>query len=108
MSRNYNPYNNVLEIIDRAAALLECKKNDYEVLKYPEKELKVSVPVVMDDGNIEVFVGYRVQHSTLRGPAKGGIRFHYAVNMDEVKALAAWMTFNVQWLIYLMEEEKEE
>lgn len=93
MSRNYNPYNNVLEIIDRAAALLECKKNDYEVLKYPEKELKVSVPVVMDDGNIEVFVGYRVQHSTLRGPAKGGIRFHYAVNMDEVKALAAWMTF---------------
>ena len=93
MSQSYNPYDNVLSTINRAAALLGYEKNEYEVLKYPERELKVSIPVVMDDGNIRVFSGYRVQHSTLRGPAKGGIRFHHAVNMDEVKALAAWMTF---------------
>ena len=62
-------------------------------MKYPERELSVSVPVRMDDGSVKVFKGYRVQHSTVRGPAKGGIRYHQNVNLDEVKALSAWMTF---------------
>ena len=62
-------------------------------MKYPERELSVSVPVRMDDGSVKVFKGYRVQHSTVRGPAKGGIRYHQNVNLDDVKALTAWMTF---------------
>lgn len=89
----YNPYENVLKVMDEAAQILGYSESDIEPLKYPERELKVSVPVVMDDGNTRVFEGYRIQHSTSRGPAKGGIRFHPAVNNDEVKALAAWMTF---------------
>ena len=89
----YNPYENVLKVMDEAAQILGYSESDIEPLKYPERELKVSVPVEMDDGSIRVFEGYRVQHSTSRGPAKGGIRFHPAVNNDEVKALAAWMTF---------------
>ena len=63
------------------------------MLKHPERELKVALPIVRDNGKLEVFEGYRVQHSSLRGPCKGGIRFHQDVNVDEVKALAAWMTF---------------
>lgn len=89
----YNPYENVVGIIERAAGILCCKKSDYEMLKYPEKELKVSLPIIMDDGSIKVFTGYRVQHSTVRGPGKGGLRYHQDVNGDEVRALAAWMTF---------------
>jgi glutamate dehydrogenase (NAD(P)+) len=90
---NYNPYDNVLRIIKQAADVLGYKESDYEAIKYPERELKVSIPVQMDDGTVKVFEGFRVQHSTSRGPAKGGIRYHQNVNMDEVKALAAWMTF---------------
>ncbi len=89
----YNPYENVLKVMDEAAQILGYSESDIEPLKYPERELKVSVPVVMDGGSTRVFEGYRIQHSTSRGPAKGGIRFHPAVNNDEVKALAAWMTF---------------
>ena len=89
----YNPYENVLKVMDEAAQILGYSESHIEPLKYPERELKVSVPVVMDDGSTRVFEGYRIQHSTSRGPAKGGIRFHPAVNNDEVKALAAWMTF---------------
>ena len=89
----YNPYENVLKVMDEAAQILGYSESDIEPRKYPERELKVSVPVEMDDGSTRVFEGYRVQHSTSRGPAKGGIRFHPAVNNDEVKALAAWMTF---------------
>lgn len=93
MSATYNPYDNVLSTIENASTLLGYSKDDYEILKYPERELKVSIPVRMDDGSLKVFQGFRVQHSTVRGPAKGGIRYHQAVNDDEVKALAAWMTF---------------
>lgn len=89
----YNPYDNVLKVVDSAAAILGYSENEYATLKYPERELQVSMPVVMDDGSVRVFEGFRVQHSTVRGPAKGGVRFHPAVNHDEVKALAAWMTF---------------
>lgn len=89
----YNPYDNFLKVLDDAAKAIGMKEEDYVLIKYPERELKVSVPVRMDDGKIKVFEGYRVQHSTSRGPCKGGIRYHEDVNIDEVKALAAWMSF---------------
>lgn len=92
-AKNYNPYDNVQAVVTNAASILGYSKDDYEAVLYPERELKVSVPVRMDDGSVQVFEGYRVQHSTSRGPAKGGIRYHQNVNIDEVKALAAWMTF---------------
>ncbi len=90
---SYNPYQNMLNVVDRAATMLGYAPSDYENLKYPERELKVAVPVEMDDGTVHIFEGYRVQHSTSRGPAKGGIRYHESVDLDEVKALAGWMTF---------------
>ncbi len=93
MSKNYNPYEAMLEVLDRAANMLGLEEQDYVHLKYPERELKVSIPVEMDDGSIKVFEGYRVQHSSVRGPYKGGIRYHQDVDMDEVKALAGWMSF---------------
>lgn len=93
MNTTYNPYDNMLSVVSHAAKLLGYAPSDFEAIKYPERELKVSVPVNMDDGTVRVFEGYRVQHSTSRGPAKGGIRFHQNVDLDEVKALAAWMTF---------------
>ncbi len=92
MEKMYNPYENMLEILGKAADNLGLKKNDYVALTVPERELTVAVPVQMDDGHIEVFTGYRVQHSSSRGPCKGGIRFHPNVEIQEVKALAAWMT----------------
>ncbi|WP_305147447.1 Glu/Leu/Phe/Val family dehydrogenase [Butyricicoccus faecihominis] len=93
VNATYNPYDNVLRVVENAAAILGYKEDEYSTLKYPERELKVSIPVAMDNGGIQVFEGFRVQHSTTRGPAKGGVRFHPAVSHDEVKALAAWMTF---------------
>lgn len=93
MSPKYNPYENMLSVVSNAADILGYIPSDYEAIKYPERELKVAVPVRMDDGSVRVFEGFRVQHSTSRGPAKGGIRYHQNVDLDEVKALAAWMTF---------------
>lgn len=93
MANTYNPYDNVLKTVKDAADILGYSESDIEAIKYPERELKVAIPVCMDDGTTHVFEGYRIQHSTSRGPAKGGIRFHPAVNENEVKALAAWMTF---------------
>lgn len=93
MSSKYNPYENMLTVMEKAATLLKLEKRDYEALKYPERELRVSIPVEMDDGSVKVFEGYRVQHSSSRGPCKGGIRYHQNVDLDEVKALAAWMSF---------------
>ncbi len=93
MQKNYNPYDNVLEVMDNAAKLLGLKEDEYVDVKYPERELKVYIPVKMDDGSTKVFEGYRVQHSSVRGPCKGGIRYHQDVNRNEVKALSAWMSF---------------
>lgn len=78
---------------DRAAELLDLEPGLYKVLRHAEKEIIVSCPVMMDSGEVEVFTGYRVLYNTSRGPAKGGIRFDMAVTLDEVKALAAWMTW---------------
>ena len=93
MEKAYNPYENMLSVLESAARMLGLEEDDYVTIKYPERELKVSIPVKMDDGSLKVFEGYRVQHSSLRGPCKGGIRYHQDANMDEVKALAAWMSF---------------
>jgi glutamate dehydrogenase (NAD(P)+) len=92
-SEVYDPYQNMLDVLDEAARILSYEPNDYLALKYPERELTVAVPVEMDDGNIQVFTGYRVQHSSSRGPCKGGIRYHPGVDLNEVKALSAWMTW---------------
>jgi len=88
-----NAYEVALENFDLAANALDLDNNVRAMIKYPERELAVSVPVRMDSGKIVRFQGYRVQHSTQRGPAKGGIRFHPNVTIDEVRALATWMTW---------------
>ena len=88
-----NPHELALQNFDLAADALELSQDIREMIKYPERELAVSVPVRMDNGRIRRFQGYRVQHSTARGPAKGGIRFHPNVTIDEVRALATWMTW---------------
>jgi glutamate dehydrogenase/leucine dehydrogenase len=88
-----NAYDVALENFDNAADALELSPDIREMIKYPERILTVTVPVRMDDGHIHRFEAYRVQHSTVRGPAKGGIRFHPQVTLDEVKALATWMTW---------------
>ena len=93
MSEKYNPFQNMLDVLDDAAKRLGLSENDYVTLRHSERELVVAVPVVMDDGRTEVFTGYRVQHNSTRGPCKGGIRFHPEADLDEVKALAAWMTW---------------
>ena len=89
----YNPYQNVIAAVKSAASNLQLEESEYLEFLYPERELKVAFPVRMDNGTIKVFEGYRVQHSSLRGPYKGGIRFHQDTDENEVKALAAWMTF---------------
>ena len=88
-----NPWESAAHRFDEAAELLKLDDGMRKVLRQPAMELTVNIPVVLDDGRIEVFTGYRVQHSIARGPAKGGIRFAPDVSLDEVRALAAWMTW---------------
>jgi glutamate dehydrogenase (NAD(P)+) len=83
----------ILERLDDAAGLIGADPDIHRILREPERILEVSIPVRMDDGAVEVFTGWRVQHDTTRGPGKGGLRFHPDVDVDEVKALAAAMTF---------------
>ncbi|MGE5593866.1 MAG: Glu/Leu/Phe/Val family dehydrogenase [Betaproteobacteria bacterium] len=91
MSRS--PYEMALQQYDAVAERLGIDPGIRELLRHPEKALEVAFPVRMDDGSIKVMKGYRVIHSTARGPGKGGIRYHPAVTFDEVKALAMWMTW---------------
>jgi glutamate dehydrogenase (NAD(P)+) len=88
-----NPFEAMMSRFDRASQLLDLEPGLYKVLRHPEKQITVSVPVQMDNGDVEVFTGYRVLYNTSRGPAKGGIRFDMQVTLEEVKALAAWMTW---------------
>ncbi|MBU6367403.1 MAG: Glu/Leu/Phe/Val dehydrogenase [Gemmatimonadetes bacterium] len=88
-----NPFEAMMSRFDRAAELLDLEPGIYKILRNPEKQLIVSIPVAMDNGDVEVFTGYRVLYNTSRGPAKGGIRFDMNVTLEEVKALAAWMTW---------------
>ena len=88
-----NPLKIAQQQIKAACDLLKTEPPVYEILKNPMRTLEVSIPVKMDDSTIKTFIGYRVQHNNAIGPFKGGVRFHPEVNMDEVKALSAWMTF---------------
>ena len=88
-----NPFEEMTQRFDRAAELLGLDPGLRKVLREPMKEVKVGIPVVMDNGKIEVFVGYRVHHNVVRGPAKGGVRYDPGVTLDEVRALASWMTW---------------
>ncbi|OYT72660.1 MAG: amino acid dehydrogenase [Chloracidobacterium sp. CP2_5A] len=88
-----NPFESMMSRFDNAAKLLNLDPNIYRILRCPTREMTVYIPTMMDDGHYEVFVGYRVQHNFARGPAKGGIRYAPDVTLDEVRALAAWMTW---------------
>jgi glutamate dehydrogenase len=93
MTEVLNPFKIVQQQVKMVCDKLGYEDSVYEILKEPEKVLVVSIPVKMDDGSIKTFIGYRSQHSTALGPAKGGVRFHPDVTLDEVKALSTWMTF---------------
>lgn len=86
-----NPFENALSQINRAAALTEFNPQFLDLMRHPMRQVRISIPVRMDDGTLKVFEGYRVQHNNWRGPFKGGIRYHQDTNIDEVKALALWM-----------------
>ncbi len=88
-----NAIESALAQFDRAADHLDLAPETRAILRVPKREWTVNFPVSMDDGHVEVFTGYRVQHNMARGPAKGGIRFHPATDLDEVRALAMWMTW---------------
>lgn len=88
-----NPFESMMSRFDVAAQKLGLDEQIYNVLKSPMKQVIVNIPATMDDGSIKVFEGYRVIHSNILGPSKGGIRYDMGVNLDEVKALAAWMTW---------------
>ncbi|MCC7369871.1 MAG: Glu/Leu/Phe/Val dehydrogenase [Chloroflexi bacterium] len=90
---NDNPFDDVIEQVDRAAEVLGLAPAEVELLKHPKRQVIVSLPIPMDDGSVQVFTGYRVLHDNTRGPGKGGVRFHPEVDLDEVKALAAWMSW---------------
>ena len=92
-SERDNPFRIAQQQFDKAAKLLELPQSISEVLRVPQRELTVNFPVKMDDGSTKVYTGYRVQHNLGRGPVKGGIRYHPAVDIDEVRALAMWMTW---------------
>ncbi len=89
----FNPFLSMAKGFDTAADHLGLDEGVREVLRRPDRELTVAIPVNMDDGSLRVFTGYRVQHNFSRGPCKGGIRYAPDVNLDEVRALAAWMTW---------------
>src|SRR5712692_5708847 len=89
----FNVYESAEARFEAAARKLGLEDGVYRFLKYPNKEITVYIPVMLDNGHLEVFVGYRVHHSIVRGPCKGGIRFSPNVTLDEVRALASWMTW---------------
>ncbi len=93
MKEDLNPYRISQLQFDQAAHYLKLDPGLAQVLRAPKRQMVVSVPTKMDDGSLKVFEGYRVQHNIARGPAKGGIRYHPNVSLDEVKALAAWMAW---------------
>lgn len=92
-SAHLNPFESMMSRFDVAAKILGLDESSYNVLKSPQKIVMVHLPVTMDNGSVQVFEGYRVVHNANLGPSKGGIRYSMDVNLDEVKALAAWMTW---------------
>ena len=92
-NESINPFETAKQQVDIVADILGLTPGVREVLKHPKRELTVNFPVRMDEGSYRVFTGYRVQYNMARGPTKGGIRYHPGVTLDEVRALAAWMTW---------------
>ncbi|HEY7679951.1 MAG TPA: Glu/Leu/Phe/Val dehydrogenase [Terriglobia bacterium] len=92
-SKELNPWESQAALFDQAAELLKLPAGLVKMLRLPSKEIIVHIPVQMDSGELEIFTGYRVQHSIARGPGKGGIRYSPDVTLDEVRALASWMTW---------------
>ena len=88
-----NPFEAMIERFNEAAKIINLDEDVYQIMKSPVKQILVSLPVIMDNGKTQVFEGYRIIHSTALGPSKGGIRYSMDVNPEEIKALAAWMTF---------------
>jgi glutamate dehydrogenase (NAD(P)+) len=93
LQEELNVYESAEARFEIAAKKLDLEQGIYRYMRYPEREITVYIPVMLDNGLIEVFTGYRVLHSSVRGPGKGGIRFSPEVSLDEVRALAAWMTW---------------
>jgi len=87
-----NPFQNAILQLERATKIKSFDDNFLKLLNEPNRQIKISIPVTMDDGNIKIFEGYRVQYNNARGPYKGGIRYHQDTDINEVKALAFWMT----------------
>jgi glutamate dehydrogenase (NAD(P)+) len=85
-------FKGVIQQLNRTIELMKVDYDEFEILRKPDRIIEVSLPVLLDNGKIKVFTGYRVQYNNIRGPYKGGIRFHPQVNLDEVKSLAFWMT----------------
>lgn len=87
-----NPFNSAMQQLKKAAETLKLDQDIFAILKHPDRTITVNIPLKMDNGKIKVFQGFRVQYNDARGPYKGGLRYHSQVNMDEVKALAFWMS----------------
>lgn len=92
MDREYDAYKNVMTVMEQAVEIGGIDRSMIEILKHPQRAVIVYLPVEMDDGSIQVFEGYRVQHSNIRGPFKGGVRYHQNCDLNEIKALATWMS----------------
>ena len=92
-SAKRDPFEVAVEQFDKAVQYLDIDPGTAEILRHPQRELTVNFPVEMDDGRLEIYTGYRVHHSTILGPTKGGIRYHPDVNLNEVRALSMWMTW---------------
>ncbi len=93
MAERLNPWENALKQLDKAAKAMNLNPGYHQILATPKRVLEIQLPIKMDDGTIKVFTGWRVQHNDARGPCKGGIRYHPNTDLDEVKALAMWMTW---------------
>jgi glutamate dehydrogenase (NAD(P)+) len=93
LEQELNPWEAQAARFDFAAQKLNLDEGVWKILRYPQREIIVHIPVAMDNGSLEVFTGFRVQHSIARGPAKGGVRYSPDVTLDEVRALASWMTW---------------
>src|SRR3989344_7033467 len=89
----HNPFENAKKQLSLAASIAKFNQNFIEQLKFPDRYVEVSIPVIMDNGEQKIFTGFRSQHNNARGPYKGGIRYSEQVNLDEIRALSFWMTF---------------
>jgi glutamate dehydrogenase (NAD(P)+) len=98
MAEKLNPFEIAQKQLDQAAELLKLDKATHQLLREPLREMTVLIPVRMDNGEVKVFKGFRVQYNDARGPCKGGIRFHPEETLDTVRALAAWMTWKTSLL----------